>query len=153
MKVCDTGHRKVSVVSINRCPLFFFRQNMSVINCPLYSGVRRAEFRCITSVIDSVRSTLEYFQLTTHICLFLSCKSFFSPFLLLHLNEGINLKNNLKVIPPRDEGNKNFFHLKIDATDYNVTLVIFVPSIVLYFIFCYFFSINLEYKGFYDFLL
>ena len=127
MKVCDTGDRKVSVVPINRCPLFFFFFNMSVINCPSYSGVRWAGFRCITSVIDSVRSTLEYFLLTTHICLFLSCKSFFSPFLLLHLNEGINLKNNLKVIPPRDERNKNFFHLKIDATDYSVTLVIFVP--------------------------
>lgn len=60
-------------------------------------------------------------------CLFLSCKSFFSPFLLLHLNEGMNLKNKLKAIPPRDEGNKNFFQLKIGATDDKVTLVILVP--------------------------
>ena len=47
VRVCDSGRRKVSVVRIKENIRAFRRDKR---NCPLYAGVCRAGFQCITII-------------------------------------------------------------------------------------------------------
>ena len=47
VRVCDSGRRKVSVVHIKENIRPFRRDKQ---NCPLYAGVCRAGFQCITII-------------------------------------------------------------------------------------------------------
>ena len=52
VRVCDTGRRKVSVVRIKENIRAFRRDKR---NCPLYAGVCRAGFQCITIItVDGI---------------------------------------------------------------------------------------------------